>query len=44
MLADGHEFLAWIVAGLALVHIAGVVTTGRRQGENLVASMIVGSK
>ena len=39
-----HEALAWTLAGLAAVHVAGVVFTGLRQRENLVAAMWHGSK
>lgn len=43
-LAEWHEALAWTVAGLALLHVAGVLATARRQDENLIAAMIVGRK
>ena len=39
-----HQALAWILLGLATLHVAGVVFSSSRQRENLVASMFSGSK
>ena len=39
-----HEAIAWVMLVLALLHIAGVIVTGRSHGENLVASMVHGRK
>ena len=39
-----HEALAWTLAGLAALHVAGVVFTSLRQRENLVAAMWHGTK
>ncbi len=41
---DLHELLAWVVVGLAAVHVAGVVLHVLRTGENIVAGMITGRK
>lgn len=39
-----HRGLAWAVLLLVPVHVAGVVLTGRRHRENLVAAMVTGRK
>jgi cytochrome b len=39
-----HEILAWSVAGLAAIHVAGVFLHVVRRKENIVASMIHGHK
>jgi cytochrome b len=39
-----HQALAWSVVVLVSLHVAGVVFTGRRYGENLVAAMFTGRK
>ena len=39
-----HTALAWLLLGLAALHVAGVVFTSRRQRENLVRAMLSGSK
>jgi cytochrome b len=39
-----HQTLAWSVVVLVSLHVLGVVSTGRRHGENLVAAMFTGRK
>jgi cytochrome b len=39
-----HEFLAFLVVGLAGVHVAGAIFESRRTGENLVRAMVDGRK
>jgi cytochrome b len=39
-----HQTLAWALLVLAAWHVAGVIFTGRRYGENLVAAMFSGRK
>lgn len=39
-----HAFLANILWGLVLLHVAGVIFTSHRQGENLISAMIQGRK
>ncbi len=39
-----HRALAWTLVGLAALHVAGVLLTGRRQRENLVVAMVTGRK
>jgi cytochrome b len=39
-----HAGLAWTLAGLIAVHVAGAVLTGLRHRENLVAAMLDGKK
>lgn len=39
-----HQTLAWLLLVLIALHVAGVVFTGRRHRENLVAAMFTGSK
>ncbi|WP_395703708.1 cytochrome b/b6 domain-containing protein [Aquabacterium sp.] len=39
-----HRALAWGLLGLVALHVAGVLFTGRRQRENLVAAMFSGRK
>jgi cytochrome b len=39
-----HQALAWLLLALILLHVGGVVVTGRRQGENLARAMITGRK
>lgn len=39
-----HRVLAWTIVVLAALHVAGVLFTGRRQHENLVAAMFSGRK
>jgi cytochrome b len=39
-----HEFLAFLVVGLAGVHVAGAIFESRRTRENLVRAMIDGRK
>jgi cytochrome b len=39
-----HSLLSWIVLGMAVLHVAGVVATSRLFGERLVRSMIHGTK
>jgi cytochrome b len=39
-----HEALAWAMLALVLLHVAGAIVTGRRQRENLIASMWHGRK
>jgi cytochrome b len=39
-----HRVLAWAMLGLVVVHVAGVIFTGLRHRENLVASMFDGDK
>lgn len=41
---DAHRALAWALLGLVLAHVGGVIFTGLRQRENLVAAMISGAK
>jgi cytochrome b len=39
-----HRALAWTLLGLVVAHVAGVIFTGLRHRENLVASMLHGDK
>jgi cytochrome b len=39
-----HLALAWSLLGLVLLHVAGVIHTGRHQRENLVRAMFNGEK
>ena len=39
-----HAVLAYVLAGLALVHVGGVLVTGRVYRVNLVAAMLSGKK
>lgn len=39
-----HQFLAWTLLGLIALHLAGVVFTSVRHGENLVRAMVTGKK
>jgi cytochrome b len=39
-----HRALAWTLLGLVVAHVAGVMFTGLRHRENLVASMLHGDK
>lgn len=39
-----HQRCAWAIVALAALHVAGVIGTGRRHGENLVAAMLSGRK
>lgn len=39
-----HQALAWLLLGLAALHVAGVVFTSLRHRENLVAAMFSGYK
>lgn len=39
-----HEILAWSLAGIAAIHVAGVLLHVVRRKENIVASMIHGHK
>lgn len=39
-----HLALAWALLGLALLHVAGVFYTSRRQGESLLRAMVTGRK
>jgi cytochrome b len=41
---DAHRALAWALLGLVLAHVCGVIFTGLRQRENLVAAMFSGAK
>ena len=43
-LAALHEGFAWGLAGLVALHVAGVLTSGYRHRENLVAAMFHGRK
>lgn len=43
-LSDLHAAFAWAIAALLLGHLGGVVVTGWRHRENLVAAMISGRK
>ncbi|MEO8297980.1 MAG: cytochrome b/b6 domain-containing protein [Burkholderiales bacterium] len=43
-LSDLHATLAWVILGLVLGHVAGVVLMSLRHGENLVAAMLHGRK
>lgn len=43
-LYDLHAALAWLVAALVAAHVGGVLVTGRRHRENLVAAMFGGRK
>lgn len=43
-LMDIHLGLAWLLAALAVLHVCGVIATGRKHGENLVAAMFSGGK
>jgi cytochrome b len=39
-----HEAIAWAMLALVLLHVAGVIVTGRKHGESLVAAMWHGRK
>ncbi len=39
-----HEALSWLLVGLVVLHVAGVIHTSWHQRENLVAAMITGDK
>lgn len=39
-----HEALAWLLVGLVVLHVAGVLLTSWQHRENLVAAMIMGDK
>ncbi|MEP7099250.1 MAG: cytochrome b/b6 domain-containing protein [Burkholderiales bacterium] len=39
-----HRALAWTLLGLVVAHVAGVLFTGLRHRENLVAAMFSGAK
>ncbi len=39
-----HQALAWLLLGLALLHVAGVVFTSLRHRENLIFAMFSGHK
>lgn len=39
-----HQALAWSLLGLVVLHLAGVLFTGFRHKENLVAAMFTGRK
>ena len=39
-----HLALAWALLALALLHVAGVFYTGRRQHESLLRAMLSGRK
>ncbi|WP_370656985.1 hypothetical protein [Klebsiella pneumoniae] len=43
-MSDLHAAFAWAIAALLLGHLGGVVVTGWRHRENLVAAMISGRK
>lgn len=43
-LQDLHAALAYALAGLAGVHVCGVLVTSRAQDENLVKAMLTGNK
>ena len=39
-----HRSIAWALLGLIVLHVAGVIFTSLRQRENLVRSMLIGTK
>ena len=39
-----HQVLAWLLVVLVALHLAGVVHTGRKHGDHLVAAMLDGRK
>ena len=39
-----HRASAWTLVGLVTLHVAGVIFTSWRHGENLVAAMFSGRK
>jgi cytochrome b len=39
-----HHALAWLLVGLVVLHLVGVVVTSLRGRENLVAAMLTGRK
>ncbi len=41
---DAHRTLAWTLLALVALHVAGVLVTGRRHRENLVAAIFSGRK
>ncbi len=43
-LAEMHEAVAFAILALVVLHVAGVIFTGRREGENLVRAMVTGEK
>ena len=43
-LLDWHEALAIALVALVVLHVAGVVFTGKREDENLVRAMVTGEK
>ncbi len=44
VLAELHEAVAFAILALVALHVAGVVFTSRREGENLVRAMVTGEK
>ncbi len=43
-LGEFHEFLAWAMLGVALLHVAGVAVSSLAHGENLIRPMFSGYK
>ncbi len=43
-LGEVHEFLAWAMLGVALLHVAGVAVSSLAHGENLIRPMFSGYK
>lgn len=39
-----HTAIAWLLAGLVVLHVSGVVFTSWQHRENLVAAMVTGEK
>lgn len=39
-----HDAAPWILLGMVVLHVAGVIVSSRQHGENLVRAMVTGQK